>query len=571
MELTNQLIFLAGLLFMVSILATVITPRLGVPLLLVFLIIGMLAGEDGPGGIRFDNYPLANLAATAALAVILFDGGMRTSLSSFRVGLRPAVTLASVGVLITTAIVGVFAAWILGLDLAEGLLIGAIVGSTDAAAVFSLLHTNAVSLNQRVASTLEIESGTNDPMAVFLTLALILYLQAPQTFGPTEALMMLLQQGAVGAAFGLAGGWLLMSSINRLALGDSLYPLLALFGGLLIFGLTALAGGSGFLAAYLAGLLLGNRPIRSAAGIRRFHDGIAWMSQIGMFVILGLLVAPHQLLALLVPGLLLSAMLIVIARPIAVWLCLLPFRFPAREQIYVSWVGLRGSVPIVLATYPWLAGLENAQLFFNVAFFIVLVSLVVQGSTIASAARLLGLQVPATSARIHRVDIDLPGQRGFEVVSYRLAPNSRMVGMRPKDLVLPELSRIICIARGGRLLSYREWGQLHADDYISLLTPQSQLHSLDRLFESAQEPAGADARRYFGEFVVGADVPLKDLCEAYGLRRPEHTDDGTLAELVRRHLPHPVVGDRLRLDELQLVVRSVDGDRPVEIGLRLPH
>jgi potassium/hydrogen antiporter len=571
MELTNQLIFLAGLLFLVSILASAITPRLGVPLLLVFLIVGMLAGEDGPGGIRFDNYPLANLAATAALAVILFDGGMRTSLSSFRVGLRPAAVLASAGVLLTTLVVGVFAAWMLDLKLAEGLLIGAIVGSTDAAAVFALLHTSAVSLNQRVASTLEIESGSNDPMAVFLTLALILYLQSPETFGAADALYMLLQQAAVGAAFGLAGGWLLTASINRLQLGDALYPLLALFGGLLIFGLTALAGGSGFLAVYLAGLLVGNRPIRSAAGIRRFHDGIAWMSQIGMFVILGLLVSPRALVPLAVPALLISAVLILVARPIAVWLCLLPFRIPSREQIYIAWVGLRGSVPIVLATYPWLAGLENAQLFFNVAFFIVLVSLVVQGSTIAPVARLLGLQMPATSARIHRVDVDLPGQRGFEVVSYRLAHNSRLIGMRPKDLALPELTRIICIARGGRLLSYREWGDLQHGDYISLLTPQTQLKALDRLFESAQEPAGADARRYFGEFVVSADVPLAELCEAYGLSLPADAGAATVGDVVRTHLPHPVIGDRLRLGELQIVVRSVDGDRPVEIGLRLPH
>jgi potassium/hydrogen antiporter len=263
--------------------------------------------------------------------------------------------------------------------------------------------------------------------------------------------------------------------------------------------------------------------------------------------------------------------MIVIARPVAVWLCLLPFRVPSREQMYVAWVGLRGSVPIVLATYPWIAGLENAQLFFNVAFFIVLVSLVVQGSTIAPVAKLLGLQVPATSARIHRVDVDLPGQRGFEVVSYRLAHNSRLIGMRPKELTLPELTRIICIARGGRLLSYREWGELQHNDYVSLLTPHTQIKALDRLFESAQEPAGADARRYFGEFVVSADVPLSDLCEAYGLPPPPDAGAATVGEVVRKHLPHPVIGDRLRIGELQLVVRSVDGDRPVEIGLRLPH
>lgn len=571
MELTNQLIFVAGLLFLVSILATVITPRLGIPLLLVFLVIGMLAGEDGPGGLSFNNYPLANLAATAALAVVLFDGGMRTHFENFRVGLRPALSLATVGVLVTAGVTGIFSAWLLDLSLVEGLLIGAIVGSTDAAAVFSLLHTRSMSLNQRVSSALEIESGTNDPMAVFLTLALILYLQVPGQFGAGEALWMFVRQFAIGAATGLAGGALLVRALNRLPLADSLYPLLALFGGLVIFGLTALAEGSGFLAVYLAGLILGNRPIRAAAGIRRFHDGIAWMSQIGMFVILGLLVTPRELLPLAKPGLLISAVLIVVARPLAVWLSLLPFRFPWRERLYISWVGLRGSVPIVLATYPWLANLDNAELFFDIAFFIVLVSLVVQGSTVAGVAQLLRLQVPATAARVHRVDIDLPGQHGFEVVSYRLAHNSSLVGARAKDIALPELARVICISRNGRVLGYREWGQLRAGDYLSLLTAQAQLPLLDRVFESAQQPSGASARRYFGEFVVNGDAAIEDLCTAYGVKAPADSGGRTLAEIVRRHLPHPVVGDRLRLGELELVVRKIDGDRPVDIGLRLPR
>ncbi|MDP9141049.1 MAG: potassium/proton antiporter [Pseudomonadota bacterium] len=571
MELTEQLIFIAGLLFLVSILATVITPRLGIPLLLVFLIVGMLAGEDGPGGIPFHNYQLANLAATAALAVVLFDGGMRTHLSSFRMSLRPAVSLATVGVLITAGITGAFSAWLLNLSLAEGMLIGAIVGSTDAAAVFSLLHTQAVSLNKRVSSTLEIESGTNDPMAVFLTVALVLFLQAPDSFGAPEALWMFAKQMAIGSALGMAGGWSLSRAIDRLHLSDSLYPLLALFGGLLIFGITALVGGSGFLAVYLAGLLLGNRPIRAAASIRRFHDGIAWMSQIGMFVILGLLVAPHQLLPLIGSGLLISVVLILLARPLAVWISLLPFKFPQREKTYIAWVGLRGSVPIVLATYPWLAGLENAALIFNITFFIVLVSLVLQGSTVALAAKWLGLQVPARSARIHRVDIDLPGQRGFEVVSYRVARNSRLIDARPKDLVLPELSRVICVSRGGRVLGYREWGGLRAGDYISLLTAQAQLPALDALFESAQEPVDPAARQFFGEFVFGPDVLISELCTSYGITQPPASDGLSLAEIVRRHLPHPVIGDSLRLGELKLVVRKISGDKPVEIGLRLPH
>ncbi|MEQ1440152.1 potassium/proton antiporter [Fontimonas sp. SYSU GA230001] len=571
MDFTNQLIALAGLLFLVSILATVITPRLGIPLLLVFLLIGMLAGQDGPGGIAFDNYPLANLAATAALAVVLFDGGMRTRFDSFRVGLKPALSLATVGVLVTAGITGAFSAWLLDLSLAEGLLIGAIVGSTDAAAVFSLLHTRAVSLNQRVSAALEIESGTNDPMAVFLTLALILYLQTPADFGAGAAVWMFVQQFAIGAATGLSGGLLLVRALDRLPLADSLYPLLALFGGLLVFGLTALAGGSGFLAVYLAGLILGNRPVRAAAAIRRFHDGIAWMSQIGMFVILGLLVAPSKLLPLVEPGLLISAALIVGARPLAVWISLLPFRFPWREKLYIAWVGLRGSVPIVLATYPWLAGLDQAELFFDIAFFIVLVSLLVQGTTVAPMASLLGLQVPATSARVHRVDIDLPGQSGFEVVSYRLAHNSGLVGLRAKDLNLPELARVICISRGGRMLGYREWGALRAGDYVSLLTAQSQLPALDRLFESAQQPDSASARRYFGEFIVSGSASIEELCAAYGLAPPPDSSGRTLGDVVQRHLPHPVVGDRLRLGELELVVRKVEGDRPVDLGLRLPR
>ncbi|SEQ53274.1 cell volume regulation protein A [Solimonas aquatica] len=571
LDFSSHLILLAALLFLVSILATVLTPRLGVPLLLIFLLVGMLAGEDGPGGIHFNNYPLANLAATAALAVVLFDGGMRTPLHSFRTGLRPALMLASFGVLITAGATALFCTWLLKLSPAEGFLIGAIVASTDAAAVFSLLGGSALSLNERVASALEIESGTNDPMAIFLTLATITYLQMPDSFGIWDALRLLFWQMSAGAVLGVGGGWLLVRGLNRLRLGDSMVPLLALFGGLAIFGLTALAGGSGFLAVYLAGIFLGNRALRGAATIRRFHDGMAWMAQIGMFVILGLLVSPRQLEGVMLPGLVLSAVLILVARPAAVFLSLAPFKFPWREQLYIAWVGLRGSVPIVLATYPWLAGLPNAQLFFNMAFFIVLVSLVVQGWTVAPLARLLGLQVPATSARIHRDDIDLPGQQGYEVVSYRLPSNSKLIGVRPKQLPIPDVSRVICVARRGRVLHYRDWGELQAGDYISLLAAQTQLDALDRVFEAVHGESETTARRYFGEFTVRADVLLADLCEAYGLRQPEHRPGKTIAELLQKHLPHPVVGDRLRLGDIQLVVKEVQGDRPTLIGLRLPH
>lgn len=572
MDFAYQLTFAAGLLFLVSILATTITPRLGVPLLLIFILIGMLAGEDGPGRIHFGDFRLANLAGTAALAVILFDGGMRTSFKTFRVGLWPALSLATFGVALTTLIAGGFSAWLLDLPLAVGMLLGAIVSSTDAAAVFSLLHNNAVTLNQRVTSVLEIESGTNDPMAVFLTIGLLSYLAAPEQYGLARFLLLLVQQMGIGSVLGLAGGWMLVRALNNLELSDSLYPVMALFSCLLLFGLTSLLGGSGFLAVYLAGLILANRRVRAFASIRRFHDGIAWMAQIGMFLILGLLVTPHKLLTIAVPALLIALVLTLLARPLSVVLSLLPFRIPWREQVFISWVGLRGSVPIVLATFPWISGMENAALLFNIAFFIVLVSLLLQGWTVPQAARTLGLLMPRTQARMHRVDIDLPGQRGYEIVSYRLSEASAHLGRRPKELPVRDSSRIISISRGGRLLPYREWGVLQAGDYVSLLAAQEELERLDAVFQARKERPGQGARRhYFGEFGVALDAPARDLAASYGLTLPQGAEDLTVSELIQRFLPRPVVGDSLRLDHIELVVRKMEGGELREIGIRLPR
>jgi cell volume regulation protein A len=571
MELSNQLIFVAGTLFLLSILASAFTPRLGVPLLLVFVLVGMLAGENGPGGIRFEDFHLANLAGTTGLAVILFDGGMRTPLDNFRVALRPALALATVGVFVTTVLVGAFSAWILHLALPEGLLIGAIVGSTDAAAVFSLLHTSAMRLNQRVTATLEIESGTNDPMAVLLTLGLLQYLEAGGHFGVADGALLLLRQMGLGLGVGIGGGWLLRLLLNRLELSDSLYPLLALSGGLLIFGGTALLGGSGFLAAYAAGLILGNWPLRGAASIKRFHDGMAWLAQIGMFLILGLLATPQRLVPLAGAGLLIAAVLILLARPLAVALSLAPFRFPWREQAYISWVGLRGSVPMVLATFPMLAGLPHAQLFFDVAFFIVLVSLIVQGWTVASAARLLRLQMPKTSARVRRFDVDLPGSSGYEVVSYRIGHASALIGRRPKDIPIRDVSRIVSISREGRMLAYREWGALRHGDYVSLLAAQSDLVLLDEVFSARREHSDIDEQRYFGEFFLEPEAPVADLAATYGVPLPEQARGKTLADYVAGYLQRPVVGDRLRLGGMELTVRRMEGERIVELGLRLPH
>jgi len=571
MDLSNQLIFVAGTLFLLSILATAFTPRLGVPLLLVFVIVGLLAGENGPGQIHFNDYRFANLAGTCGLAVILFDGGLRTPLDNFRVALRPSLSLATLGVFVTTLVVGGFSAWVLKLSLPQGLLIGAIVGSTDAAAVFSLLHTSAVRLNQRVTATLEIESGTNDPMAVLLTMGLLDYLLAQQGYGPGDALLLLTRQMGLGLAMGVGGGWVLKLLLNRLELSDSLYPLLALSGGMLVFGGTSLLGGSGYLAAYIAGLVLGNYPLRSMASIKRFHDGIAWLAQIGMFLILGLLATPARLLPLAGAGLGIALVLILVARPLAVALSLLPFRYPWREQAFISWVGLRGSVPMVLATFPMMAGLPDAQQFFDVAFFIVLVSLIVQGWTVASAARLLQLQMPRTGSRVRRFDLDLPGSSGHEVVSYRIGHASALIGKRPKDIPIREVSRIVSVSRESRLLPYREWGVLRHGDYVSLIAAQADLPMLDAVFSARRESSDADEARYFGEFFLEPEARVEDLAAAYGIEVPQSAAGQTLAEFVASFLERPVVGDRLRLGGMELTVRRMEQERIVELGLRLPH
>ncbi len=429
MDAVNQLILFGGLLALAAIVLTAAS-RSGAPLLLVFLGVGMLAGEDGIGGVRFDDFELSFFVGNLALAVILFDGGLRTRYESFRAGLWPAVSLATVGVVVTAGVTGFIAARLLDLPLLEGLLIGAIVGSTDAAAVFALLHTRGMQLKQRVAATLEIESGSNDPMAVFLTVVLIELLLAGKTTLDATVLASFVQQMGLGALLGIAAGHALAWLIDRLNLvAAGLYPLLALSGGLLTFGLTGLLGGSGFLAVYLAGLTLGNRRPRGELYILRVHDGLAWLAQLAMFLLLGLLATPTRLLEVAVTGLVVALALMLVARPLAVLLCLAPFRLPWREQVFIAWVGLRGAVPIVLTVFPLFAGLENAYLYFNIAFFVVLVSLVVQGWTIAPLARLLGLEAPPLSEPVQRLEIDYPGAQRFR--SGRLPACGGIGGGRP--------------------------------------------------------------------------------------------------------------------------------------------
>jgi potassium/hydrogen antiporter len=405
MDFVNLPLLAAAALVFTSVLAGLFSARIGFSFLLVFLFAGILAGEDGPGGYHFSDLRISFWVGNLALAVILLDGGLRTAYATFRTGLKPAAWLATVGVVACAGVVALVGVGLLGLDWGTAWLLGAIVGSTDAAAVFALLGRSGVQLNERVAATLEIESGVNDPMAVYLTLALIALLgqggggAASQGAAGAAAAMALAfaQQFGWGAALGLGGGWGMAALLGRLAQRDAGGGVLALLigaGGLCLFAATGLLGGSGFLAVYLFGLVLANRATASVALTLAAMDGYAWLAQAGMFLLLGLLVTPSELLDALLPGLTIALTLIFVARPLAVALCLWPLRFARREIGFVAWVGLRGAVPIVLALFPLLAGTPHARLLFNIAFMVVMASLLVQGSTIGWMARRLGVALP---------------------------------------------------------------------------------------------------------------------------------------------------------------------------------
>lgn len=570
MDFANHAILLGAALVLISILLSIPSRRIGMPLLLAFLLLGMLAGPEGPGRLELRDLESAYLVGSLALAVILFDGGLRTRAQTFRVGLWPALSLATLGVLLTAAVTGVVARWVFALGWMEALLVGAIVGSTDAAAVFALLHMRGLELKQRISATLEIESGANDPMAIFLTLVLVQLLAAGATGAGLGVLAAFAQQMGLGLLAGWAGGRALLWLINHLPLAPSLYPLLALAGALLLFAATNTLGGSGFLAVYLAGIVLGNHRLQGSQNILRFHDGIAWLSQIGMFLMLGLLVTPSDLLVIAPAALVVALALMLLARPLAVAVSLAPFRFPWREQAFIGWMGLRGAVPIILALFPLLAELPDARLFFNVAFFVVLVSLVVQGWTLAPAARLLGLEIPSRPGRVRRVELDLPGQLDYELVAYALVSGSPALGETVDRLGLPAGAGVAGLLRRGEALPQCEGAVLAEGDMVLLLAREAELEALDRLFVPAEGPARLSEARFFGEFALNAEARLGDLAAVYGFTPPAEARESTLGALFARTFNRrPVIGDRIDLGQVALVVREMEGERITKVGLKL--
>lgn len=566
LELSSQYIFIGAILALLCVVASIISRRFGAPILLVFLIMGMLAGEDGPGGIQFNDFRLAFLIGSLALAIIIFDGGLGTRRESFRVSLVPALSLATIGVVITAALTGIATYWIFGLSWLEAMLIGAIVGSTDAAAVFGLLRFAGLELKVRTGATLEIESGTNDPMAIFLTVTLVQILTFKESNIGLSVLIALVQQMGLGVILGFAGGFLLTLLIKRLQLPVSLYPLFALAGGLSIFGLTNLWGGSGFLAIYIVGVIVGNSSLPYSNDIHRFHDGMAWLSQIGMFLILGLLITPSHLPPIILPATAIALVLIFFARPVAVFFSLLPFHFPWREQVFISWCGLRGAVPIILALFPSLAGLEHTDIFFELVFFVVLISLVLQGWTISPMAKWLRIDLPFSLREPEHTQLAVSTEHEKVLHIYSVVPGCKAIGMHPRELSLPEGAQNVGTIRGGVVI---KTGSLLANDQVMILA-SGPTNVIGALFSPEALLDISESKAFFGEFAIKPSAALGDLSQLYGFTVPPHSEHDSVEDFLnRKFYSRPVVGDRVTLGRVQFVVREVQGGRIMSVGLKL--
>ncbi|HEY8334481.1 MAG TPA: potassium/proton antiporter [Tardiphaga sp.] len=559
-------ILLGAVLVMAGILSSLLALRFGAPLLLIFLLIGMLAGDSGPGQLRFDDVRLTYLVGSVSLALILFDGGLKTRFQSIRTVLVPSMLLATVGVLLTALITAPVAKYALDLNWVEAMLVGAVVASTDAAAVFLLVHAQGLRLRPRVGAILEVESGTNDPFAVFLTLVLVKLISVGGS-SIWQVAMEFSLEVALGALIGVVGGRLVVLALNRVALPQGLHAPFVCTAALVIFGTAQIAHASGFLAVYLAGIIIGNRPTRAHNSVVAFLDAATWLAQIVMFVLLGLLVSPQRLVGSIVPAVAVAFVLMLVARPVAVFLSLAPFRFNWREKMFVAWVGLRGAVAIFLASIPMLVELPKAYLYFDVAFVVVIISLLLQGWTLAFAARRLHVALPRTDKGPRRIELDLPGQLEQQLVGYAVRPKSLYL----KRGLIPSWSKPTLVIRDQRILSPAEAEPVAAGDYIYLLAPPEKAESLDRFFVD-MPPSTAPDPHLLGDFMVLGDITLGDLANIYGVSVDPDQAALTLADYFDVHLDHaPTVGATLPLDSIVLVARSLGGGRVNVVGLRLPE
>ena len=477
----------ASILLLLSVLASKAAANLGVPALLLFLVLGMLAGSDGPGGIYFDDAHLAQSLGVVALALILFSGGLDTEWSSVRPVLWKGLALSTAGVLITTAVVGLFARVVLGFSLLEGILLGAIVSATDAAAVFSVLRARGVGLKGHVRPLLELESGSNDPMAVFLTTGVVGIISDPAT-SAFSLIPMFIRQMTLGAVLGYSIGKLIILLINRLRLEfEGLYPVLTLSLILLTYGATASLGGNGFLAVYIAGLVMGKNDFIHKRSVMRFHDGLAWLMQIAMFLVLGLLVFPSHLLPIVGVGLLGSLFLMLVARPVSVFLTLAFSGMRFNEKVMISWVGLRGAVPIVLATFPLLARMPRSEIIFDLVFFIVLTSILLQGTSLPLFAKWLKLEAPVRDKPNYPLELEPAAGIKSQLVDVEVPNASAVIGKQIVGAGFPKDALIVLIGRGNEFLVPNGGTVLESGDRLLVLADKDDLARTRSIVESEEQ------------------------------------------------------------------------------------
>ena len=566
------LMLITGALLIAGVLSSRLSARSGVPLIVLFVAVGLLAGEEGPLGIPLNDAALTSAVSIGLLALILFDGGLGTPVRQIRRVAGPAMLLATGGVLISAAVTGAAAVLLLGFSWQEGLLLGSILGSTDAAAVFATFRGRGATLPVRLRATLEVESGLNDPIAIFMVVTLTAILaggDAPPWWSIGTSFI---QQMVIGVVVGAGLGWLSSWVMRRLHLDVAgLYLVFSLATGLLAFGGADVLGGSGFIAVYAAGVMVGHSRLPFERGIKRFHDGIAWIAQVGVFVLLGLLAFPSQLVAAAPNGLAIAAVLVLAARPVSVWLMTAPFRYDWRDRLVIACGGLRGAVPVILATIPLAAGLPGASTIFNVTFFAVLVSVVVQSTIMAPLARRLGRLEPENPESSISLELTALRETGQELLGYRVEPGSPATGKFVRQLPLPADSLIMLVVRGKDVIPPRGSTVLQEGDQVYVLSGVPYHQVVAELFAAGQPDEAALSGTH--EFSLDARLAtVGDVEDFYGVELGREKDE-SLAEYLDRTMEMPVApGAHVPLgrdSKVDLVILSTRNGKPHQVAVEI--
>lgn len=563
MDFVNLPLLLMSLLLIFSIMTSVASTKANMPMILVFLCIGLIAGSGGLNMFSgLQNPKVAFFIGNMALALILFDSGYQTSFKSYKMTAGPSLLLATVGVLLTTLLLAPAAYYILGLGWIESLLLASIISSTDSASVFFLLRMGGIAVRDKVKSTLEIESGSNDPMAIFLTITFIELLRHHVDTLSWDIMINFAQQMGVGIVAGLIIACIAQRVINRLSLDTALYPILLIAMVLAGFAITNIIGGSGFLALYIAGIILGNARLNGHHQILRVQTTMSWLCQIVMFLSLGLYANVLSFPVVFEAAMILGLLLIFVSRPLAVFLCLAPFRYTFLEKIFISFVGLRGATSILLALMPLVMAVEQSGVMFNIIFLMVLLSLTVQGFFIIPMAKLCHVALPLMENPAEKAEIDLPGLSDSYLISYKLSETTPALN----GTSIPKWAKPIVVQREGISYSAHNMKNLKAGDYVYVFASSERIISfLDAIYGGGMTAEAS----HLGDFSLRPDTPLKELMSLYGIHVDERMQEMTLHDLLKRNFADIEVGDRFALDRVELVVRRMNKRSVEELGLDL--